>query len=244
MSGFYEFDSTVLDVPEQLLAGYDVDRITEARLGRSCLVHCVDAAREIFDGPSEGRRDDLISFIMEYGHETESDLYREGAGWITAKIAELLRIEGHPVIVQNPLITEKEYDKQKSEESLRAKTDLEHKLLKRYAKYGGKDKKTWLNPIFETVVQGGFATVTITIPLLSGGFGAHSVLVTDISDKDEVIFFDPDLYYTRRYTAKTDFPDGIKKVDETSPQLFYQQPKGAFTARMEPNIMHILPVKT
>jgi len=243
MTGLYENDSTVLDVPQQILAGYDVDRITEARLGRSCLVHCVDAARELFDGPKVGRRADLISFILEHGHETGSDLYNDGEGWITTKIAQLLRLEGHPVIVQNPLISEKEYDKQKSEESLRAKSDLEHKLLKRYAKYGSKEKSTWFNSIMETTALGGSATVTITIPLLSGGFGAHTVLVTDISDKDEVIFFDPDLYYAGRYTSKTVFPDGIKKVDEASPKLFYQQPKGTFSARMEPNIMHILPAE-
>jgi len=244
MNRAYESDRSVLDVPEQLLDGIDVDRITEKRLGRSCLVHCIEAARETFDGPVDGRRGNLIAFIMQYGHETSSDLYHDGAGWITTQIAELLRLEGHPVVVQNPSVDETNHNRKKSDETSRAKSEYEHMLLKRYARYGGSDKSRWLDPISETLAQGGLATVTINIPLLSGGFGSHSVLVTDITDKDEVLYFDPDWYYATRYTTRIESPDGIRKYDEFSTELFYVQPKDAFTARMEPNIMHILPAKT
>lgn len=227
--------SSVLETSQQYLAGPEIPHALEFKLGRACLAHCFSASSEYL-GMQATSTQELVSFIDAFGAGTESQYYHDGIGWRIPELANLSRINNLEVVVQDLHYDREHTNIQAAERRHRVSSDFEKSRLNLLADYGGEDRSKWGEALDATVMTGGVAICSITIPLLSGdGYGGHSVMVTDIDlDGDRVTYFDPDFYNTSRYGSTV--PD----IDVADPsKLIYTRPLSDHLSVMGGSVAHV-----
>lgn len=226
-------EGSIYEIPQQLLGGGDIPEDVEHALARACVVHCAAAALNREHAPSVY---ELKDFVVEHGAGSGSELYVEGVGWNIVGVADLLRHRGYSVISQSLGYGSDDLDLKKAGESGRVKSDFEKERLALLAEYGGKSRGSWLDAVRHTRTFGGKVIASIQIPLLSGGFGTHAVLVQDIDDEANVTYFDPDHYNVARFGENK--PD-IERIHET--ELIYKRPAHEFLSVMTGELVHVYP---
>ena len=221
---------------QQFLAGETIPPQLERQLGRACTAHCLAVARDHLGVSPPASREDFIDFVAEYGAETESPFYSNQGGWNLIALADVLRLEGCSVVVQNMRYGSEATSIVQATQTGRVRSAAEQCYLTEHALYGGDSTDEWLDAVHVTLRDGGVSATSMNIPLLSGdGFGRHSVLVTEMSER-AVTYFDPDYYNVVRLGSA-----GYQVHAVELGGRYYRQAKQHFTARMSGEVTHIVP---
>lgn len=234
----FEFGDSILETPQQYLAGDSPPGNLEFKLGRACTAHCLSVSRQILDSTRETTITELIDFVDTFGANSDSGLYDDAKGWQIIELADLLRLDGLKVVSQNLNISVDTADFDAALKVGRARTNYEKSRLNLYLSGGGSDRNRWIEPIQSTLSSDGLVVASIQIPLLSGeGYGNHTVIITKIDKNDEIIYyFDPDFYNTLRYQNGA---HDIIKSEQSG--LFYQRSIADQLGAMTGEILHIFP---
>jgi hypothetical protein len=240
----------LLETPQQelgeLVVG-NVDReLLQYVLDRSCTLHCVEAALELHGKhlSTFEHLDRYVNFLIENGpHPQEGssngEIYNVDDGWYSTAVANLLRLNGYQVVLQQLGYSPSESRIDLAIDSGRVKSDAEVQMLDHLKQYGGERGPSWLGAISDTLETGGYVVTSILIPSskVPGAVGRHSVVCTGLSETG-VSYFDPDKLLLQRY-GEDSSTQQIVRSDES--QLIYTQPAGIFLSRMTGELMHIYP---
>lgn len=240
----------LLETPQQELGDLvtnSVDReLLQYVLDRSCTLHCVEAALELHGQhlSTFEHLDRYVNFLLENGPHPEEgssnpEIYNVDDGWYSVAVANLLRLNGYQVVLQQLGYSEGDTNVELAKDSDRVKSDQEVNLLDHLKQYGGERGPNWLGAIRDTLEADGYVVVSILIPSskVEGAVGRHSVVCTGFSESG-VSYFDPDKLLIQRYGEDSVGQQIIRSDDSL---LIYTQPTDLFLSRMTGELMHIFP---
>ena len=215
---------------------------------RACLAHTVYAGIEL--AQDSDNRQELLEFLTRYSifsnESNDTDFFKSvenSRGWSLVGLSGKIRERGLLAVVQNLNYDLEDNDLDLAEKSGRVAGILEKTILEDRARFGGKNRISWLMSLKQTLDSEGLVIPIIQIPRMDDRqVNGHSVLVLDMEDSEEglVKYFDPDAHATRRYLNRGLLNHGITRVENEPKRLIYTQSKDAFLLRMTGEVIHIM----